>query len=111
MERVHPAVYLDALERFCVGGGGRIDEDTRASAESWDAASLAAGAGVAAIEVLDQGTVEAAFCAVRPPGHHAETDAADRAWQHEAMLVNAAAQRDRLNPGGHFVAPGSAMHK
>jgi len=71
MERVHPAAYLDALERFCAGGGGAIDEDTRACRDSWDAASLAAGAGVAAIEALDGGSVDAAFCAVRPPGHHA----------------------------------------
>ncbi len=77
MERVHPAPYLDALERFCVGGGGAIDEDTRVSADSWDAASLAAGAGLAAIEALDEGGVDAAFCAVRPPGHHALASRAD----------------------------------
>ena len=71
LERVHPARYLDALERLCENGGGRIDADTRASEASWDAACLAAGAGVASIEILDASDASAAFCAVRPPGHHA----------------------------------------
>ena len=71
LERVHPAVYLDALERFCSAGGGDIDADTTAVTESWHAACLAAGAGLDAIERLDRGEADAAFCVVRPPGHHA----------------------------------------
>ena len=71
LERVHPAVYLDALERFCGAGGGDIDADTTAVTASWHAACLAAGAGVDAIERLDRGEADAAFCVVRPPGHHA----------------------------------------
>jgi acetoin utilization deacetylase AcuC-like enzyme len=71
LERVHPAAYLDAMDRFCQAGGGRIDADTGAIAASWDAAVLAAGAGVSAVEALDGGDDAAAFCAVRPPGHHA----------------------------------------
>jgi acetoin utilization deacetylase AcuC-like enzyme len=71
LERVHPARYLDALERLCAGGGGRIDADTSVSTGSWDAALLGAGAGLASIESLDAGAATAAFCAVRPPGHHA----------------------------------------
>lgn len=71
LERVHPKGYLDAIERFCASGGGRIDADTAVNAATWDAALLAAGAGLAAVEALDDGRAEAAFCAVRPPGHHA----------------------------------------
>lgn len=71
LERVHPAAYLDAIERFCASGGGRIDADTTLNGASWDASQLAAGAGLAAIEALDRGEADAAFCAVRPPGHHA----------------------------------------
>jgi acetoin utilization deacetylase AcuC-like enzyme len=71
LERVHPKAYLDAIERFCQSGGGRIDGDTSACRESWEAAVLAAGAGLSTIEAMDRGEGTAGFCAVRPPGHHA----------------------------------------
>lgn len=71
LQRLHPAPYLDALERFCGAGGGRIDADTGAVPASWTAALLAAGSGPDAVERLDRGEASAAFCAVRPPGHHA----------------------------------------
>ena len=71
LERVHPAAYLDELEKFCAAGGGRIDADTAATPESWDAALRGAGAGVDAVARLDRGEADAAFLAVRPPGHHA----------------------------------------
>jgi acetoin utilization deacetylase AcuC-like enzyme len=71
LERVHPAAYLDAMERFCRSGGGAIDLDTAAGERSWDAAMVAAGAGVDAVERLRAGEADAAFVAVRPPGHHA----------------------------------------
>ena len=73
---VHPRAYLDALDRFCATGGGNIDGDTVAVVASWEAALLAAGAGLDAIERLDRGDADAAFCAVRPPGHHATADRA-----------------------------------
>lgn len=73
LERVHRAFYVDRVEVVCQRGGGRLDPDTRASAGSWDAATLAAGAGITAVEALRRGEANAtaAFCAVRPPGHHA----------------------------------------
>jgi Histone deacetylase domain len=71
LERVHPAGYLDALKRISDAGGGNIDSDTGASVDSWDAAVLAAGAGLNAVERLQRAEATAAFCAVRPPGHHA----------------------------------------
>jgi acetoin utilization deacetylase AcuC-like enzyme len=68
---VHPAGFLDDLERFCAAGGGDIDPDTAVVPASWAAAVLAAGAGLDAIDRLVAGEGDAAFCAVRPPGHHA----------------------------------------
>jgi acetoin utilization deacetylase AcuC-like enzyme len=71
LERVHPPAYLDRLEQFSADGGGWIDGDTVASAQSAAAAELAAGAGLTAVRELRAGRASAAFCAVRPPGHHA----------------------------------------
>jgi acetoin utilization deacetylase AcuC-like enzyme len=68
---VHPPTFLDALERFCAAGGGDLDPDTPVVPASWEAALLAAGAGLDVVERLLAGEGDAAFCAVRPPGHHA----------------------------------------
>jgi len=74
LEAVHPAGHLDRLEAFIRDGGRSIDADTWVSEESWEVALLAAGAGVDAVDRLTAGEADAAFCAVRPPGHHATTD-------------------------------------
>jgi acetoin utilization deacetylase AcuC-like enzyme len=71
LERVHPAWYLDRIEGICDDGGGRLDPDTFASPATYRAATLAAGAGLTAVEALRAGHGDVAFCAVRPPGHHA----------------------------------------
>jgi acetoin utilization deacetylase AcuC-like enzyme len=71
IERVHAAAYVAALERFCRAGGGQLDLDTAVAPGSWEAALLAAGAGLEAADRLRSGEAGAAFCAVRPPGHHA----------------------------------------
>jgi acetoin utilization deacetylase AcuC-like enzyme len=71
LERVHPSWYVERLDELAEQGGGWIDADTRMSAQSADAARLAAGAGLAAVEALERGEGRGAFCAVRPPGHHA----------------------------------------
>jgi acetoin utilization deacetylase AcuC-like enzyme len=68
---VHDPAYIDGVEALCLAGGGRLDPDTGASEASFDAAVLAAGAGLDAVERLERGEGDAAFCAVRPPGHHA----------------------------------------
>ena len=68
---VHPVAYVEALDRFCTAGGGQLDPDTGVVPRSFDAALRAVGAGVEAVERLDRGEGDAAFCAVRPPGHHA----------------------------------------
>ncbi len=53
-----------------------LDPDTAVSQGSWDAILRAAGAVVAGVDAVMKGEVRNAFCAVRPPGHHAERDAA-----------------------------------
>ena len=71
LERIHPSWYLERIEQISGRGGGRLDADTYASPATWTAAALAAGAGLTAVEALRRGEGDAAFCAVRPPGHHA----------------------------------------
>ena len=73
---VHGAGVLDRLASLGVSPGNpcALDADTYVSAGSLTAARVAAGAGLAAIEALSHDDVKgarAAFCAVRPPGHHA----------------------------------------
>jgi len=68
---VHAPAYVAALERRCAAGGGALDADTSVVAASWEAAVLAAGAGLDAVERLRAGEATSAFCVVRPPGHHA----------------------------------------
>jgi acetoin utilization deacetylase AcuC-like enzyme len=48
-----------------------IDPDTLCSEASYDAACTAVGAGIVALDGIKVGEFERAFCAVRPPGHHA----------------------------------------
>jgi acetoin utilization deacetylase AcuC-like enzyme len=73
--RVHAASYLARLERLDRAGGGTLDPDTSMGPGSLEAAWRAAGAVVAGAERALAGGGPA-FCAVRPPGHHATPVAA-----------------------------------
>ncbi len=68
---VHRPAYIEALRRACAEGGGWVDPDTYIRPRSCEAAWQAAGACLAATESVLSGRVRSAFCAVRPPGHHA----------------------------------------
>jgi len=73
LERVHPPEYIDFIAASAPSHGiHHLDPDTAMSPGTWQAALRAAGAGVLATDLVMQGKVRAAFCAVRPPGHHAE---------------------------------------
>jgi acetoin utilization deacetylase AcuC-like enzyme len=73
LARAHRSDYLDALERFCDEGGGRIDQDTYATSQSFETAASASGAFCEAVEYAVE-TMGTGFCVVRPPGHHSGSD-------------------------------------
>ena len=72
--RVHPQNYVDAILAIRPEPGETVplDGDTIMSSGSAEAALRAAGAAVAAVDAVCRKEVRRAFCAVRPPGHHAE---------------------------------------
>jgi len=79
--RAHDTRYItelqDLLQRLEASGESRaLDPDTAACPGTWRAALHAAGAAVAATDAVLAGEIENAFCAVRPPGHHATRDEA-----------------------------------
>jgi len=70
---IHPPAFIDAiLAAIPAAGHGSLDADTIVSPGSGEAALRAAGAVVAAVDAVMAGEAANAFCAVRPPGHHAE---------------------------------------
>jgi len=70
---VHTRDYIDSIKSF---GSGYLDPDTFISENSLRAALYAVGAVVEAAHRCRIGEIQRAFCAVRPPGHHAEPDRA-----------------------------------
>lgn len=75
--RIHPASYLEDLRRALPAEGQRaLDADTWLSPGSLNAAFRGAGAAVRAVDMVLGGEAPNAFCAIRPPGHHAETETA-----------------------------------
>ena len=75
IEAVHKPVYRARLASLA-GEYATLDADTAVSPGSWEAATLAAGAAIGAVEAVMQGRAENAFALVRPPGHHARPGAA-----------------------------------
>jgi acetoin utilization deacetylase AcuC-like enzyme len=73
IERVHGKAYIDEIEEASPASGLHyVDPDTALCPHSLTAARHAAGAVVRAVELVTSGECATAFCAVRPPGHHAE---------------------------------------
>jgi acetoin utilization deacetylase AcuC-like enzyme len=70
--RIHAAEHISLIKETA-GRAVALDPDTFTSPRTWEAARMAAGAAVSAVDhVLDEGAGARAFALVRPPGHHAE---------------------------------------
>lgn len=73
LQAVHDPAYIDSIHRASPASGfSWLDSDTAMNQHSLDAALRAAGAVVKGVDLVMQGESRVAFCAVRPPGHHAE---------------------------------------
>lgn len=81
-DRMHVAALRglsDRLREDLLAGGPerlQVDPDTAMNLHTWEAAVHAAGAAIAATDAVIEGQLENAFCATRPPGHHATRDQA-----------------------------------
>jgi acetoin utilization deacetylase AcuC-like enzyme len=91
LARVHTRELIDAvLDAPIATGWRRLDPDTVMSPASAEAALRAAGAVCAAVDAVVAGTHRSAFCAVRPPGHHATHDTAMGFCLFNSVAVGAA---------------------
>ncbi|MBI5117733.1 histone deacetylase [Candidatus Poribacteria bacterium] len=73
---VHTDELIESIERLSGPYLNHVDADTVVSQKSFEVALYAAGAGIAAADAIMEGKADNAFCAVRPPGHHAESNRA-----------------------------------
>ena len=74
---IHSPQYVERVRKSCEVGAVYLDtRDVPVSAESYDVALTAAGGVLAAVDAIMAGRIRNAFCAIRPPGHHALRDKA-----------------------------------
>lgn len=100
--RVHPEHYLSMLECLQPQQGlAWVDPDTALGHATLAAAARAAGAACAATRAVVEGSVANAFCAVRPPGHHAEREQAMGFCFHNSVAIGV---REALAAGLERVA-------
>ena len=77
VEAVHDRGLIERLETACCAGEEVFEcADNQMCADTYETALLAAGGVVDTVRMMMEGTIDNAFCAVRPPGHHAETHSA-----------------------------------
>ncbi len=76
IELAHTREHVETIRRLCLAGGGAIDPDTFVGEPSFRAALHAAGGACEMTRALLRGEAGVGFCAVRPSGHHAESDRA-----------------------------------
>lgn len=71
LETVHTAAHVERVREVAERGGGHLDPDTYVCPRSYEAACMAAGGLLAAVEALLAGEIDNGFALLRPPGHHA----------------------------------------
>lgn len=72
IESIHPRSYIENLRKACGSKLNHLDNDTAVCEHSFEVAKLAVGGTILACQAVIDGEVDNVFCALRPPGHHAE---------------------------------------
>ncbi|MGA2404572.1 MAG: histone deacetylase, partial [Syntrophobacteraceae bacterium] len=77
IEKVHSPEYIHRFEKACTLDIGELDHhDNQICPQTYQTALLAVGGILNSVDMLMGGKIDNAFCAVRPPGHHAEKEGA-----------------------------------
>ena len=75
IEAVHDSTYIHRFEELCLAGNRTFDyPDNQMCVDTYETAILAVGGVLDTVRRVMEGEIDNAFCAVRPPGHHAERD-------------------------------------
>lgn len=99
LTKVHTADHVRFVRESCLNGMSVLDGgDTHVSRDSYDVALLAAGGVITGVDAIMKGILQNVFCAVRPPGHHAERESVMG-----FCLFNNAAVAARYAQGSHGV--------
>jgi hypothetical protein len=107
---VHAPAYIKRLEASAAQPCVYFDEDTSTSPGSQEAALMAAGGLCLAIGRVDAGELDNAFALVRPPGHHAERDAASGFCLYNNVAVGARFAQRELGLGRVLIVDWDLHH-
>jgi acetoin utilization deacetylase AcuC-like enzyme len=107
---VHNVGYVDSVLAGCEQAPLHLDSDTVVSKKSCEAALCAAGSAIDAVDRVMAGEIKNAFCAVRPPGHHAEIDRAMGFCLFNNIAITAQHLKDRHKLERIFVLDWDVHH-
>ncbi len=106
----HDPAYIQEIHDFCSAGGGYLDPDTYANERTYEVALYAVGGLLSACDMLVNNEIDTAFCAVRPPGHHAEYARAMGFCIFNNVAVAALYLRDMMGMERVFIVDFDAHH-
>ena len=110
LERNHAPDYVKKVAQTAGKPHVSLDPDTQTSALSYEAACLAAGAAISAVQQTVSGEIDNAFCLVRPPGHHAERNRAMGFCLFNNVAVAAHYALEELNLGHVLIVDWDLHH-
>jgi acetoin utilization deacetylase AcuC-like enzyme len=108
--RIHDRTYIERVREACERAPADLDGDTAVSKDSFAVALLAAGGLLKAVDAVVAGKVRNAFCAVRPPGHHATRNRAMGFCLFNNVAIAAQYIRDRHHLSRVLIVDWDAHH-